>query len=176
MEMSKSFGSTVFSVGEYVVYGASGVCKIVGTEKKCFDGKNENTYYKMYPEGSESSVYYVPTDTDKLRTLMTKEQVKGLMDEIPAVEPIWSNNTNERKALFGSMLKSDDSKILVCLIKSLYMRKFNHDRCGKKLSAYDEGILRAAENMVFREFAAVLNTPPENIKDYFMGKVEDIPA
>ena len=75
----------MFSVGEFVVYGTTGVCLIeeIGTLQMAGISK-ERVYYTMMPLGSKGSKVYVPIDNNKtiLRTVISKEEAKELVDKI----------------------------------------------------------------------------------------------
>ena len=80
MESSQNNTKTEYTPNEYVSYGTSGVCQIVSVEQRSFDGEHEESYYKLRPVGNGNSTYYVPVEraADRLRPLLTKEQIYGL--------------------------------------------------------------------------------------------------
>lgn len=154
-------------VGQNVVYGTSGVCRIDGIEVKSFDGIHKNKYCKLIPLGSGNSAYYIPIDTveQKLRSLLTKEQIYDIIDHIPNEKQEWCNDKNRRKVIFNETIKSEDYGKIISMIMLLYA----HKKIGKRLSPTDEKVMQTAENMVYKEFATVLeieeNEVPNLIKD-----------
>ena len=88
MESSQNNTKTEYTPNEYVSYGTSGVCQIVSVEQRSFDGEHEESYYKLRPVGNGNSTYYVPVEraADRLRPLLTKEQIYGLIDEMADVD------------------------------------------------------------------------------------------
>lgn len=157
-----------FISGEYVMYGTAGICRIEGKENKCFDGIHEKEYFRLIPYRSENSVYYIPSDTieQKVRHLLTGEEIMSVIGSIPKIKPVWSNDSAERKNLFGDLLKSDDYSKIFCLIKTLYEQKEKNLQSGKRLSSADEKTMKAAENLVSQEFALVLGINPEDVAGY----------
>ena len=72
----------MYQVGELVVYGVHGVCRIVGQEEKRVDRKNV-TYLVLEPVTSAGSRFLVPSQSaaalGKLRPVMTAEAFEELL-------------------------------------------------------------------------------------------------
>ena len=163
----------MFSPGEYVVYGASGICRIDGVEKRSFDGIHENEYFKLTPCGSVSSACYIPADTidRKVSRLLTAEEVCAVIDRIPCIETVWDPDNTRRRELFGEMYKSGDCGKILCLIKSVYEQQQKRSAAGKKLPSAEEHILRSAENILNSEFAAALGIKPEEVAGFISDRL-----
>ena len=90
----------MFEVNDVVVYGAQGVCQIVGNEEKKIDGAVKQ-YFVLKPKDDRVATFYVPTWNEKalakMRKVMTKEDVNALIDSMPHKNPTWIANENERK-------------------------------------------------------------------------------
>lgn len=164
-----------FSVGEYAMYGISGVCRISGIEKRNFDGKNELEYLTLIPLNSETSKYYIPVDKaeSKIRKLLDKDEINGLIDDMPDAEAIWYTDNNERKAAFNSIIRSDDYKKIICMVKSLHAQKVKRISGGKKLNSSDENFMKRAEALMYQEFAVVLNIKQEDVEQYIVDRIEN---
>ena len=160
------------SAGDHVVYCSSEVCTYEGTEKRSFDGKHEDIYFKLVPLSSSGSAYYVPADKaeEKIRSLISKDEVKSIIDDIPEIKTVWYMDSSERKQIFHSMLKSDDYRKVICLIKSIKEKRSFLFSQGRRLSTADETAMRAAETKICEEFSAVLNLPLEKVKSYINVK------
>lgn len=160
---------------ECVMYSAAGVCRFKEIVKRCFDGKNEREYMVLVPYASDKSTYYVPCDMadKKLRKLMSKEEIYALIDSIPDIEPCLCGDRNENKLIFNTVMKSDNCEKIFSLIKSLYLKQEDKPSSGGHLSATEENAMKAAEHMVYQEFAAVLGIAPENVKEFIAGRIEN---
>ena len=155
-----------FEIGSWVMYSATGICRILGREKKCFDGVHETEYYKLEPlRDGTHSVYYVPVRTaaTKLRPLMDAPQVHELIQHIQDLPCRWCADRNARKELFHQILRQDDPKQLLAMVKSLHAQQEAQSRAGKKLSSSDEAALHSAEQILNEEFALVLHMQPGEI-------------
>lgn len=161
---------------EYVVYHAAGICRFKEIVKRSFDGKNQREYIVLVPEASDKSTYYVPCDMadQKLRKLMTKEEIYALIDSIPDIAPCKCGNRSENKLIFNSIIKSDDCRQIISLIKSLHAKQKGKKSSGGHLSASEESAMKAAENMVHREIAIVLGISPDRVVDFISERIERI--
>ncbi|MDE6087183.1 MAG: hypothetical protein K2G25_02225 [Oscillospiraceae bacterium] len=159
-----------FQQNDRVVYKSAGVCEVLGVETQSMDGENEVLYYKLKPVSDANSTYYIPvaSEKEKLRKLLTKDEVMELIDSMSGKEPeekIWSDNRRERREIYTQILKGDDQKALVQLISSLYFRKQSSEARGRRFSSMDETAMKNAENLMIQEFAAVLEMNPEEIRN-----------
>ena len=160
-----------FSIGDYVMYGSSGVCRISGLEKHNFDGQHETDYISLVPVSSASSKYYIPkkNSDSKIRSLISKEQINQLIDEIPDTAATWFSDSHERKNAFTSIIKSDDYKQIISMIKALHMHKDLNKR--KKLNSSDENFMRKAESLMYQEFSIVLGISQDDVTDYISKRI-----
>ena len=167
-----------FSIGEYVMYGTSGICRIDGSEEKCFDGVHTSEYIRLIPYTSESSTYYIPAETidSKVRRLITEDEIYEIIKRIPDIEITWDNDNLKRREFFTGILKSDNYDQLFCLIKSVYDQRQKRQANGKKLTAADEKALKTAEQLMCQEFAVVLGIKPEEVTDFITGKINELNA
>ena len=165
-----------YKAGERVVYKNVGVCQVVSVEEQSMDGENEVLYYKLKPVADANSTYYVPVASgeEKLRYLLSKEEVLELIDTMPKLEDeakIWSNNRRERREMYTQILKGDDLKAIVQLISGLYFRKQATEARKKKFSSMDESVMKSAEGRMLQEFSIVLEIPLEDIRTFIDERV-----
>ncbi len=158
-----------FQKDDCVVYRSAGVCRVVSVEPQSMDGKTEVLYYKLKPLAEANSTYYVPVsvEEEKLRKLLTKEEVLSLIENMPSAEEaeeIWSDNRRERREMYSQILKGDDQKALIQMIASLYSRKQNSEANGRRFSSMDESAMKNAENLMLQEFGTVLNMTADEVR------------
>lgn len=165
-----------FENGEYVMYGSTGICRIDGTEKRSFDGIHTAEYVRLIPYNSDNSTYYIPAETigEKVRKLISKEDIHAIIQRIPSIEITWDNDNGKRREIFTDLLKSDNYDRLFCLIKSVYDQRQKRMASGKRLAAADEKALKAAENLMCQEFSVVLGIKPEEVTDFITAEIENI--
>lgn len=136
-----------FNIGDYVVYGGYEICRIEEKVKRCFDGTTPREYYKLIPVYSKGSTYYIPSDDyeEKIRRLLSKEEIYALIEEMPNAEAQWCEDRNQRKNQFISVLKSDNYHELISMMRTIYVQREEQVSKGKKLLAADEKAMREAE-------------------------------
>lgn len=144
--------------GDYVMYIPVGVCTVRGFEEKCFDGKTRRNYIELVPEAGAKTVCYLPEDmaSSKLRFLRSAEEVTALLSEIPDIAPCEEAARGDRRNQFSEILRSDDSRLLISLVKRLAQNRTERENAGKHLSAGEETALKAAISLLCQEFAVAL--------------------
>lgn len=167
-----------YQIDDYVVYRSAGVCKVLSVEMQSPDGVAQILYYKLKPLGDPNSTYYIPVASadDKLRSLLSKEEVLSLIDTMPRSagdeEDVWSENRRERKEMYSQIMRGDDQRALVQMISSLYFRKQDSEARGKRFSSMDELAMKNAENLMLQEFGVVLGMEPDAVRGFISGRVQ----
>ena len=165
----------MFGVGDTVLYGTQGVCKIAETEQKRVRGEYVD-YLVLRPVYDENSTIYIPADnetlTAKLRRILSAEEIYEMIHSMPDEETIWIDDDNQRKVQYQQIISGGDRRKLVRLIKTLHLRKVSQEKNGKKLHQSDEAILKQAEKLLHNEFALVLNIKPEEVLPFIMEQIE----
>jgi len=165
--------------GDYVVYRGSGVCQVVDIESQTMDGIHSILYYKLKPLHDINSTYYIPVEKayEKIRHLLSKDDIINLIDSIPYSEPLdtaLSDNRRERKELYSQIIKSDDPKALLSLILSLYFKKISSETQGKRFSSMDETVMKNIEQPLLQEFGFVLGMEEDELRKFIDTRVTKI--
>lgn len=157
----------MFNIGDIIVYGSQGVCKIDTVETKQI-GKLSADYYVLKPLFNESTSLFVPVDNDKLtskiRNVLSKAQLDVLVEKIPDIELLPHQDENQKRELYKLKL-SESLESIAAVIKTIRHEKEFRKQSGKKLNIGDEQTLRKAEMLFYNEIAFVLNVEPEKVKD-----------
>ena len=166
----------MYSVNETVRYG-SGVCTVQDITTMRF-GRTRERYYVLKPVYQNASLIYVPVDnealTSKMRPVLTREEVDALINEMPSVETAWQEDSQLRKESFDALLRSNQCRDLVVLIKTLQEHKIRRQKIGKALHVTDETYLREAQRLLFDELAGPLGLMPAQVHDYLTEKFAGI--
>ena len=156
----------MYNIGDVVMYGTFGICRVSSVEKRNFTGEDKE-YYILKHIGSDKNTFYVPTDHEAiLKSICSKAEVDALIAHMNAEGLIWIENDNKRKEEYSRILKSGDKKEIIRLIKTLYLRRKKLSAEKKKLRSSDENYLNLAENMLFEEFAYALDIDRSAVVDY----------
>ena len=166
----------MFKVNDIVVYGAQGVCEIVGMEDRKIDGEHKK-YFVLKPKDDRGATIYVPTWNEKalakMRRVMTKKDVDALIDSMPSKEPAWIANENERKETYRKILTSGNQAAIISMIQALFFHKKEREADGKRLHVSDEHFMKEAEQLLYHEWQYVLNVDQAGLMAYILGRIEN---
>ncbi len=165
----------MFDVGDYVVYGGEGVCRVGAVGPLELDGKkSEKLYYTLFPVYVGGTKVYTPVSNDKvvIRAIISKEETEQLIGEMPDMELLTVANEKTREELYRNVLKNCDCREVARLIKTVHSRREKRIRTGKKVTAVDERYYRAAEEQLYGELAIPLSIEKSQVKDYIAACME----
>ena len=170
-------GWKMFAVDDYIVYGNHGVCRVekIGTVALAMVDKNK-VYYTLRPVYKNDAVVYAPVENPKsvIRPVLTKEDADKLIEEIPTLESVWIGNEKERELQYKAALRSCDCRELIRIIKTLYHRKMNRIKDGKKVTVVDERYFRQAEDQLYGELAFAMNMERSQVGEYLNTRISQL--
>ncbi len=165
-------GETMFKVGDYVVYGNTGVCKIEDIGPLSI-GNSDKEYYTLVPVYGRNSKLYTAVDSDKvvIRPIMTKQESDALINEMEEIDALRIGDEKRREEIYKETMRTCDCKEWVRIIKTLYSRKMDRLSRGKKVTSSDERYLQMAEENLFGELAFSLQMPKEKVGEFIGEKI-----
>ena len=164
----------MFNVDDYIMYGKTGVCKVVDITNEKFINVEKRKYYILSPIYNNDTVIKIPLDNDKvpMRKVISKGDMTALINDIPNMEILWIDDEKKRIAQFETMLKSGQCEELIKLIKSIKFSKKYARSIGKKLEQPDRDIMKEAERLLTEEFAIILNVYPNEASSYILSQID----
>ena len=167
----------MFEVGEYIMCGGHGVCRvksITGNPIDKLDKKRK--YYILEPVFEKSSTIYTPVDNEKvlMRRIMDEKDAKELIEQIPDIETVWIKEEKSREQMYKEAIRTYDCQSLVQIIKTLYLRKMDRVSQGKKVLSSDEFYLKKAEELLYSEMSIALSIPKENVEEYISEEINKV--
>lgn len=159
----------MYKVDDLVVYGKNGVCRVVKIGTLAIPmADSDKKYYTLEPVYQHEEVIYAPVENCKIamRPIMSKDEAKALIDEMPDIDIISCDNDREREMQYKSVLQACDSRELVRVIKDLYMRKEKRLLEGKKATVIDERYFKQAEEQLYGELAYALEMNKDEVGPY----------
>lgn len=164
----------MFEVGDYVMHGTCGVCRVesIGNMKSTVDAE-ERLYYTLGPINAKSSTIFSPVDNQKMimRPIMSKAEALALIQEIKSIQPLEIVDEKRREEVYRQALKKYDTKEWVKIMKSSYKRKQARILEGKKVTACDEKYLQLAENHLIAELAIPLEIAPKEAEELIIREL-----
>lgn len=159
----------MFEPGDYVIYGHTGICQVMGTTTMPMEGvPKDRLYYVLRPDGATEGKIFTPVENSKvaIRKTMSTDEAKELLDEIPEIEALHITNEKLREEQYRKCIKSCESREFVRVIKTIHLRKKDRLSRGKKVTATDERYLKLAEDYLYAELAMLLGVPKSSMEDY----------
>ncbi len=158
----------MFCQGEYIVYGASGVCRIEGITNSPFGKAEETTYYILKPVAAPagSSVFSpVGNNSVNMRALMTENDIHMLRETAPTLDIIKVDNEKLRKDAYRTAILSNDPADWVRILRTVGERRKAFIEARKRLPDADVEFESAAKKCLFHEIAIVLGTNYEAVAE-----------
>lgn len=166
----------MFQIGDYIVYGSSGVCEVTAITTLDMDGiPDDKLFYILRPHYHQESKIFTPVDNEKtvMRPVLTKEEAMSLIDEIPDIEELWIDQERLREERYRAALKSGMCRELVSIMKTLYRRKQTRAAQGRGTTATDERYFRSASENLYAELAVPLGIPREEVKVFIEKRLQE---
>ena len=165
----------MYSIGEMIVYGELGVCRVTEVARRSMPGGcAERLYYTVEPLREECTIY-APAEGKAvfMRRIVTRDEALRLIDGIPAVraEAYHNKVISQLADHYETVLKTHDCAALLELTMSIYAKKQQLRAQKRRFGATDERFLKRAEELLFGEFGAALGIAPDEVPDYIAARV-----
>ncbi|WP_270641989.1 CarD family transcriptional regulator [Paraclostridium sordellii] len=163
----------MFNVDDYIMYGMTGVCKVVDITNEKFINGEKRKYYVLNPIYNNDTTIKVPLDNDKIpmRKVISKGDMTSLINDIPNMEILWIDDEKKRMAQFETMLKSGQCEELIKLIKNIKFSKKYARSNDKKLYKSDKDIMKEAKRLLTEEVAIILDIYPKEANSYILSQI-----
>lgn len=159
----------MFSVGEIIYYGSTGVCEVMNIGKSAIKGMPRNVdFYTLQPisENHREMIYVPVNSTAFMRPAISAEEANryiGIVKDIEPVNPI-GKNPKAISDFYSSLIGSYDIRNLLTVVVSLTLKKRECEEKGKRMNQTQTIFLKKAGEMIYNEFAIALNTTPQAIE------------
>lgn len=163
----------MFKIGDYVVNAKNGVCYIEDVQEISISGENKD-YYLLIPQNERNAKIYIPVNnaSQRMRLAMNEEQALTLIREMKTIKVLSVENERERESVYKNILKTCDPKSMVSIVKTIYLRRQDRLREGKKTVAVDEYYFKLAEKHLHGELAFALQISLEEVIQVIMKNLE----
>lgn len=165
----------MFQIGDQVVYGIHGVCRILDLEERRIDRKSVK-YFALEPLDQPGARFYVPSENPaalaKLRRIISREELETLLGSAQIRENCWISDENQRKQRYRELINSGDRVALLRMIHTLHQHKTEQAAAGRKFHLCDDNFLRDAEKLLNAEFSLVLGIQPSEVGEYILSALD----
>ncbi len=164
----------MFEIGEHIVYGTSGICRVEEICKSPYDKNDTRTYYLLIPAHNPmGSTIYTPVDNDRvpMRRLMTPEEIEALICAMPAIEVLQVPVEKQRREIYRTVIGALRPEGYVSVIKTVHRRREELTAARKHFPVSDMEYGRLAKHMLYSECAHVLGLAEDGMEAYIEEKL-----
>ncbi len=168
----------MFEVGEHIVYGINGICRVEEICASPYDATDTRTYYLLVPvHNPMGSTIYTPVNNERvpMRRLMTAEEIHALIDAMPEIETLTVPAEKQRREIYRTTIGELKPEGYVSVIKTVYRRREELTAARKHFPVSDLEYGRLAKHLLYSECAHVLGLEEDSIESYIeerIGKAE----
>lgn len=165
----------MYRLGEYIVYGSEGVCRVEEIGPVNIKGARQDVDYYTLSLVHQSGKLYVPVDGETFsRPVMTREEARAFINDIPNVpfEILEDHNPRLLSEHYQKLLKSSDCRELLKLIRSIHAKGVSAAEKGRRLGQVDERYMKQAEEKFHGELAVALDIPIKEVKQVILDALE----
>lgn len=164
----------MFSVGEYIVYGVEGVCRVEEAGKLKVAGLDKNrAYYRLRPYYHDGTIYTPVDGKAVMRPVLTREELERLLPRLPELELLGDVPPDSRAAgeYYRAILSGHDCVALLRLCKTLHAKQNSQTASHRGVNSTELRSWRMAEEMLYGEFGFALGLPPAQVRNYLREKL-----
>ena len=164
----------MFDVGEHIVYGTSGICRVEEICSSPYDKKDTRMYYLLIPvHNPMGSTIYTPVDNDRvpMRRLMTSEEIEALIEAIPKIELVQVPAEKQRREIYRTTVYALRPEGYISVMKTVNRRREELAAARKHFPVSDMEYGRLAKHLLYSELAHVLGMKEENVECYITDKL-----
>jgi CarD family transcriptional regulator len=164
----------MFDVGDFMIYGSNGVCKVTDVGPMKMPGiPKDKLYYTMVPCYIRDSEIFTPVDNERvvMRKVMSKDEAEDFISSMPDIGELEIIEEKKRELEYKQAVLTCDPTVLVELIKTIQIRMDERIAEGKKVTSSDSKYFHLAEDSLYGELAISLDMEKDEVKDYVKNKV-----
>ena len=165
----------MFQVGEYVLYGINGICRVAEIGPSPYDKADTRTFYLLIPVNNPMrSTIYTPVDNDRvpMRRLMTKEEIDALIEAIPEIETLTVPVEKQRREIYRAVVGALRPEGYVQVIKTVDRRREELAAARRHFPVTDLEYGRLARHLLCSECAHVLGISETEADAYIADRVK----
>ena len=166
----------MFEIGEYIVYGNTGVCRVEEVTKMPVPGtRDDKLYYALEPVYRKGCRVFTPVDNQKvkMRPVLTPQEADDLIGRIKEIDILWVKDEKNREQIYKDAIRTCNCEELVKIIKTLYLRKEKRLAAGKKVTSSDAKYLHLAEESLYGELSVVMGIPKNEMESFIYNRVKE---
>jgi Transcriptional regulators, similar to M. xanthus CarD len=145
----------MFSIGDKIIYGESGVCTVEKIAPLDMAGADSTKLYYYLKPLIGSGTYFTPVDSGAfMRPVISREEADALISSIPEIEPAICSDSrfNHVDAYYKELFRLHTPEAMVSVIKGLAIRMAER----KTKSTRAEATMKRAKEILHGELSVAL--------------------
>lgn len=166
----------MFSVGDYVVYGSEGVCRVESIGHPDIAGLDKlKSYYTLSPVYRTGKIYTPVDSTIHMRRVISKDRAQELIGGIKEIDCDLDVPKDAKLAnvFYRDLVRTYECSKLISVIKYVFSKQREFAATKRNVPAVDMKFFKIAEDMLYNEFAFVLGIEPKEVKGYITACCEE---
>lgn len=165
----------MFSIGDYMVYGTNGVCRVDAVCPSPLDKKDTRLYYALKPlRGTGQAVIYTPVENDRIpmRPIIGKNEAEEILERILDIPCLCVSVEKERREVYRAALASGTVEAYIALLKTVTRRRSELAGVQRRLPDFETEYDMQARRNLYTELSVALGLPFEGMETYVIERVE----
>ena len=167
----------MFKVGDLVLYGTTGVCRVSEIKEKDLTGKGKTQLYYHLAPLYQTCVISAPVNSDKIfiRPIISREEAERLIDHMSSIssDHYPTGAARELTEQYEAAINTHDCIIWASLLHSIYTKKEKLTIQKKKFSSLDERYMRKTEDLLFGELAAAMGMDRKAVASVISKRISE---
>lgn len=165
----------MFQLGQLVVYGFHGVCRVSDIQDRVVD-RVKRQYLVLEPTRRGGGQFLVPMHNaaamGKISGLLSQQEIEELLASEAVHTFNWIPDENRRKQRYRELTGACSRVNLAQTLYSLYVHRQRQGTVGKKLHICDDNLLHDAEKILSGEIEAVLGYSSTDALEYLRRQLQ----
>ncbi len=156
----------MYGIGEHVIYGTNGICRVGKVCRSPFDPSDSRLFYVLYPLFDLSnSVIYTPVDNPAvvMRPPVSRKEAVDLFGKIPELDIITVPEEKKRKEYYREAVRTTMLTEYIRVIKTVVRRRAEFKKMRRRLPDLDNDFEHTSRNCLYGEIADVLGIDREEV-------------
>ena len=165
----------MYSVGDQLVYGTNGVCKVNEIRNSPFDANDTRMFYVLSPlENNSNLMIYTPTEGGNtvIRDLVSRQEAEALLASVPEIDAVEVPFEKKRRDVYRETVSSASLVDYVRIIKTVAKRRAEFRKSRRRLPDLDNDYEHTARICLYGELSAVLGIDRDEVNNRINAMLE----
>ena len=157
----------MFRVGDWVIYGHEGVCRVEEIGHPAMPGLDPaREYYRLTPYYHGGTIYAPVDGKIVMRPVISRSALDDLLPQLPGLTVLDDVPQDGRKAgeYYRALLAEHSCERLLRLCKTIHAKQQALAGARRSVNSTELRNWKTAEEMLYGEFGFVLGIPPAQVR------------